>query len=230
MCGRYSLFARRGVIEERFDVTVPDDIEPTYNAAPGQHLPVVTDETPETVVRQEWGFVPEWADDGFSAQINARAETADEKPAFRDAYRSRRCVVLADGFYEWAEADGEKRPHRVEFADRRPFAMAGLWARRTPETTQAGLGDFGAGADGPSEDDPEETFAVLTTEPNEQVADLHDRMPVLLDPADARSWLGDPDPGLLRPYPGDDLQVYAVSSRVNSPANDDPGLVEPVEG
>lgn len=239
MCGRFSLFVPPADVEERFGVALPEGFEPTYNAAPGQRLPVVTNHDPDAAVRQTWGFVPSWADDGFSGLVNARAETAADKPAFRDAYRRRRCYVLADGFYEWAETDGGKRPYRVEFADRRPFAMAGLWERRTPDATQSGLDDFGAGGGEAGNDggtdraggpEARETFAVLTTEPNDLLADYHDRMPVLLDPDGARAWLESPDEELLTPASPDDLRVYPVSSRVNSPANDDPGLVEPVEG
>ena len=161
---------------------------------------------------------------------NARTETVGEKPSFRDAYERRRCLVPADGFYEWAEREGGKQPYRVAFEDDRPFAMAGLWERWTPTQKQTGLGDFGGG--GPDRSvDPVETFTVLTTEPNELVADLHHRMAVLLRPEDEERWLTAEDPrDLFEPYPADRLRAYPVSRLVNDPSNDSPQLVEPVEG
>jgi putative SOS response-associated peptidase YedK len=226
MCGRYTLFTPRDTLAERFGAAFPGDLEPRYNCAPGQSLPVVTD---DGVERMEWGLVPEWADDDGSAQINARAETVAEKPTFRDAFATRRCLVPADGFYEWVEGPDGKRPHRVAFEDDRVFAMAGLWTRWTPATEQAGLGEFGAdGPDGPA---PRETFAVVTTEPNDLIAELHHRMAVVLDPDEEETWL-DGSTGeaaaLLDPFPDDEMVAHPVSTRVNDVANDDPTLVDPV--
>ncbi|WP_254765933.1 SOS response-associated peptidase [Salinilacihabitans rarus] len=232
MCGRYTLFVDPDDLEERFDATFAEPFEPRYNAAPGQRLPVIADDEPETIHTLEWGFVPPWADDDANAPINARAETVAETPTFRDAYRrdgaAGRCLVLADGFYEWVETKDGKRPYRVAFEDGRPFAMAGLRARWEPPTTQASLAAFGDGAD--PEDDGRETFAVVTTEPNDLVADLHHRMAVVLDPGDERRWLTGDDPSdLLAPHPAEEMRADPVSTAVNSPANDDPSLVEPVE-
>jgi putative SOS response-associated peptidase YedK len=229
MCGRYTLFAERATLAERFDVTVPDDLSPRYNCAPGQPLPVVASDAPDRMTRKEWGLVPSWADDDTGAQINARGETVAEKPTFREAFRERRCLVPADGFYEWVETDEGKRPYRVAFADGRPFAMAGVWARWTPPTAQTGLGDFGA--DGPSDPEPRETFAVVTTEPNDLVAGLHHRMAVVLAPGEEATWLhGSPEEAraLLDPYPADEWTAHEVSTRVNDVSNDGPALVEPV--
>ncbi|WP_435194992.1 SOS response-associated peptidase [Natronomonas sp. EA1] len=227
MCGRYSLFTPPAELEDRFDVTFDVDWEPRYNLAPSQSLPVVTNHDPERVSLQTWGLVPEWADDGFSGLINARAETADEKPAFREAYQRRRCLVFADGFYEWVETEEGKQPHRVALEDDEPFAMAGLWERRVPEQQQTGLGDFGgSGPTGGPE--PEETFTILTTEPNDLVGELHHRMAVILPKGREREWLERPDEELLTPYPSDRMRAYPVSTRVNSPANDDASLIEPV--
>lgn len=232
MCGRYTLFAPPDEVESRFGATFADGFEPTYNAAPGQALPVVTDEAPETIQRFEWGLVPSWADDrsefGF---INARAETVREKRSFAGAYERRRCLVPADGFYEWVERDGGKQPYRVALDDDAVFAMAGLWERWTPSTGQTGLDEFGGGT--PDADpDPVETFTVVTTEPNEVVADLHHRMAVVLAPDEEETWLtGDPDEvaDLLDPYPPDGMYTHPVSTAVNSPEHDSPALVEPVE-
>ncbi|MFB6309527.1 MAG: SOS response-associated peptidase [Haloarculaceae archaeon] len=227
MCGRYSLATPPADLAERFDVRVPDDLSPRYNCAPGQELPVITSRSPDRVERLEWGLVPEWADDDSRASINARAETVTEKPSFADAFERRRCLVPADGFYEWADRGTGKRPYRVAFEDDRPFAMAGIWERWTPPTAQAGLGDFGGGG---VEVSARETFAVLTTEPNDLVADLHHRMAVILSPEEERRWL-EAGPGealdLLDTHPDDELHAYPVSSAVGDVSNDSPDLIEP---
>ena len=234
MCGRYSLFTPQPNLRARFDAEPTRSLEPRYNCAPGQELPVIRDDTPGRIDFLRWGLIPSWADDESVGNrlINARSETVREKRSFRDAYESRRCLVLADGFYEWvAGDDGSKQPYRVAFADDRPFAMAGLWERWTPKQTQTGLGDFGGG--GPDRDpDPVESFTILTTDPNDLIADLHHRMAVILAPDEEETWLhGDPEAvsELLDPYPDDNLRAYPVSTRVNSPANDAPDLIEEVE-
>ncbi|MFC4358927.1 SOS response-associated peptidase [Halobium salinum] len=235
MCGRYTLFTPQAELEERFGATPERPLEPRYNCAPGQALPVITDDAPDTMQLFEWGLVPTWAetksDAGF---INARSETVREKRSFAEAFERRRCLVPADGFYEWTETDSGKQPYRVAFEDDRPFAMAGIWERWHPKARQSGLAEFGQG--GADDPDPEstvvETFAVLTTEPNATVSGLHDRMAVVLAPDEEDAWLdADPDAAgaLLDPYPDDAMHAYPVSTRVNSPRNDDPSLVEAVE-
>jgi putative SOS response-associated peptidase YedK len=222
MCGRYTLFTSAEKLAERFGTERPD-IEPRYNCAPGQELLVVTGE--EAFARQRWGLVPEWADDDANPPINARVETITEKPTFADAVEHRRCLVPADGFYEWDEGKG---PHRVAFEDDRPFAMAGIWSRWEPPTRQAGLGEFGSG-DASADPDPIESFAVVTTEPNDLVSDLHHRMAVILDPSEESTWLhGSVEAALdcCDPYPSKDMTAYPVSTRVNDPRNDDPSLIE----
>ena len=235
MCGRYSLFTPPADLARRFDVAV-EGYEPRYNAAPGQSLPVIAGRDTSRVTRMEWGLVPSWADER-DGHINARAETVGEKPTFRAAFEradgelaAGRCLVPADGFYEWVDEDGGRQPYRVRFDDDRPFAMAGLWSQWRPETTQTGLSAFGDG-DGPTTDpDIVETFAVVTTEPNDVVADLHHRMAVILPAAAESRWLsaGPGEAGdLLAPYPGDGMEAYPVSRAVNDPANDSPELVDP---
>ena len=243
MCGRFSLSVPPADLEARFEATPPEDLGPRYNCAPGQALPVVPNDEPDRMRRMTWGFTPSWADESFDL-INARAETVREKRTFADAYESRRCLVPADGFYEWSESGGTKQPYRVAFDDDRAFAMAGLYESWEPSERQSGLGEFGGasggprGSDGTGRDGADgagservEAFTVLTTRPNDLVSGLHDRMAVVLDPDDESAWLsGDLDhESLLAPYPDNDLRAYPVSTRVNSPANDDPGLVEPVE-
>ena len=229
MCGRYSLTLTAGDLAERFGTAVPDDWEPRYNCAPGQQLPVVAGDDPDAFRRMTWGYIPPDADEARDL-INARTETVDRKRAFAESFKSRRCLVPADGFYEWSDRDGRKRPYRVAFEDERAFAMAGIHATWEPSTPgrQAGLGEWGGGSDDGAADERVEAFAVLTTEPNDRVADLHHRMAVVLPRERERDWLaGDVTKAeLLEPYPGDDMRSYPVSTRVNSPANDDPSLIE----
>lgn len=249
MCGRYSLFAPPADIEARFDAAFDYEFEPTYNAAPSQGLPVVTDADPDTIQRMEWGLVPSWADDRKDhGYINARAETLGEKRSFADAYESRRCLVPADGMYEWvSKSGGGKQPYRVALPDDAIFAMAGLYERWEPPQRQTGLGEFGGGSaehssadsraakprDGDDEggqDEVVETFTIVTTEPNDTVSELHHRMAVILDREEESQWLtGDTDAvaDLLDPYDGA-MRTYPVSTAVNSPANDSPALVEEV--
>lgn len=230
MCGRYTLFTPPSDLEDRFDASF-DGVEPTYNAAPGQELPVITDENPAEVRCHSWGLVPSWVEDPDDASrpINARSETVGEKPTFREAYRSRRCLVPADSFYEWVSGEEGKRPYRVALEDDEPFAMAGLWETWEGEPAQTGLGDFGEGESDRTR--RVDSFTILTTEPNDLVADLHHRMAVVLPRGRERDWLTADDPSdLLRAYPAEEMRAYPVSTRVNDPANDDSSLVEPVEG
>lgn len=240
MCGRYSLFAPPEELEERFGATFAEQFQPRYNAAPSQSLPVIADDSRNTIGTKEWGFVPPWADQrsdfGF---INARAETLDEKPTFRDAFaresrdgfRMGRCVVPADGFYEWVEESGGKQPYRVALPEDRPFAMAGLWAQWQPPQTQTGLDAFGGGGDaGATDPDTVETFTIVTTEPNETVAALHHRMGVILDDSEIDTWLtADTATAaeVLDSYDGE-MRAYPVSTAVNDPSNDTAELVEPL--
>ncbi len=231
MCGRYTLIVEAEELEERFDATGRESFQPRYNMAPSQELPVITADEPETIKQLTWGLVPSWADDDSGGLINARSETIDEKPAFRAAYERRRCLVPADGFYEWVETESGKQPYRVAFEDDRLFAMAGLWERWEPETTQTGLDAFGGGTEtGENPGGPLETFTIITTEPNDLIADLHHRMAVILPPDREREWLSAADPSdLLEPYPADEMRAYPVSTGVNNPSVDEPSLIEPIE-
>jgi putative SOS response-associated peptidase YedK len=240
MCGRYSLFVPPADIEARFDATFAEPFQPRYNAAPRQSLPVIADADADTIDTMQWGFVPPWADDRSDFEfINARAETLAEKPTFRDAFeqssdgdlRVGRCLVPADGFYEWTERNGAKQPYRVTLADEEPFAMAGLWAQWKPDQTQTGLDAFGGG-DVDAEPETLATFTIVTTDPNDLVADLHHRMAVILPAAREREWLtadSEAAGDLLQPYPDDEMQAYPVSTAVNDPSNDRPEVVERVD-
>ncbi|WP_251343768.1 SOS response-associated peptidase [Haloplanus halophilus] len=227
MCGRYTLFTPAEELAGRFGTAVPD-LEPRYNCAPGQDLPVVTGEDPTRMRRQRWGLIPSWADEASTDLINARAETLTEKPSFADAFERRRCLVPADGFYEWVDRSSGKRPYRVAFEDDRPFAMAGIRSRWEPPSRQTGLGEFG---DGEVAGDPEpvESFAVVTTEPNDVVSDLHHRMAVILDPDAESTWLHgsvEEAADLLEPHPAEEMTAYPVSTRVNDPQTDTAELIE----
>lgn len=220
MCGRFSIFADPERLAERFNATAPaEGLVPRYNAAPTQDLPVLLNQGDRVIQLLRWGLVPFWAKDPSigNRMINARSETLAEKPSYRTALRKRRCLVLADGFYEWQKVPGGKVPMRVALKSGEPFAFAGLW-----ETWDAPDGDL------------LRTFTIITTSPNDLVAPIHNRMPVILLPeyeavwmdnaAHQEAWLD-----LLRPYPADLLTAYPVSTRVNSPSNDDPSIVQPIQ-
>lgn len=217
MCGRTSLFIPQGELEDQFDARVVTDggYQPRFNIAPGDRLEVITNEEPDAIDRYTWGLVPHWADapdDGF---INARSETAHEKPAFRDAWTRRPCLVLSSGFYEWQRQNGgPKQPYRV-YREDAAFAMAGLWNEWRDKTGRQ-----------------LRTVTILTTEPSDVVGPIHDRMPVVLPRDDESRWLtAGPDERreLCRPYPDDDLAAYPISTAVNDPSNEDARVIEPLE-
>ena len=217
MCGRYTLSTPAGRLAEEFQLDSTVEIPPSYNVAPTQQVAaVLEDEEGRRLEMLRWGLVPSWADDPDigARMINARSETAPEKPSFRRAFRGRRCLIAADGFYEWKREDGGKQPYYFRMQDGRPFAFAGLW-----ESWEKGDGEL-------------RTCAILTTRANSVLEEIHDRMPVIL-PSDAYdAWL-DPDADreelgeLMIPYPGDDLETYPVSRFVNSPRNNDERCIEP---
>jgi putative SOS response-associated peptidase YedK len=240
MCGRYTLFAPKEDVEERFDARFEGPYERRYNAAPSQELHVVRDVTPGRITTAEWGLQPAWADTRSDAGfIDARAETALEKRSFAPSMAGAasadgeslagRCLVPADGFYEWAEADDGRQPYRLRRPDDQLFGMAGLWTTWRPTERQAGLGEFDAD---PADVPVVETVTILTTEPNDVAARVHDRMPVILDRKKEGRWLEADAEGaatLLDPYDGA-MGLYPVSHDVNDPANDLPGVVQPLEG
>jgi putative SOS response-associated peptidase YedK len=221
MCGRYAITTAPEAILRLFQVPGPvPNFAPHYNAAPGQELPVIrhNPETGERVLGTLlWGLIPYWSKDRKIAWkcINARGETAKTAPSFRDAYKRRRCLIPADAFYEWKANGKAKHPYAIAMRDRRPFAFAGLWENwKDPKTSEW-----------------VRTYTILTTKPNEVVAPLHDRMPVVLAPGEYDQWLDtSTDPAsLIRPYPLDDMATWPVSTRVNKPENDDAAILERVE-
>jgi putative SOS response-associated peptidase YedK len=225
MCGRYThLFQWRQLHRLMTLVSPPWEFSPRYNVAPTQSAPVVRAEPAgRRVDPMRWGLIPSWASDVSigSRLINARAETIAEKPAFRSAFKSRRCLVPVSGFYEWKAIPGEKRkqPHYIRpSADDDLFFFAGLWERWSPKD--------GAG-------DPIESFTIITTQPNELMATLHNRMPVILDPPERDAWLAADAspaslPAMLRPYPSELMMALPVSLAVNNPRHDAEDCILPV--
>jgi putative SOS response-associated peptidase YedK len=216
MCGRYELHTHPAVLALLYGVPFPEDMKARYNVAPSHELPIVrvNRDGKRELAAMRWGLIPHWAKDksiGYKT-INARAETVATAPAFRDSFKWRRCLVPATGFYEWRKVAGGKQPYHLGMIDGSPFAFAGLWSRwKSPQ------------------DEWIDTFTIVTTEANELTGKIHNRMPVILAPEDYARWLDAeaPDAGeLLKPYPADEMRAYPVSTRVNKPANDDPGLIE----
>jgi putative SOS response-associated peptidase YedK len=221
MCGRFSLGASATKLAELFDLTEVPNWAPRYNIAPTQELLVVVKapEHPDRQVRRHrWGLIPSWAKDrGIGNQlINAQAETVPTKPAFRAAFRKRRCLVPADGFYEWTQQGGQKQPYYIRLRDGGPFAIAGLW-------------EHWEGQEG----GPVDSCTLLTTSANDLIGAFHHRMPVILNPTNYDLWLDAAvqEAGrlqaLLQPYPSENMVAYPVRTMVNNPANDDPGCIEP---
>ena len=219
MCGRYSLTTPLDHLIEVFDVPpVTFDYRPRYNIAPSQDVPVVaSDREGARMGLLRWGLVPARADDRAigSRMINARAETLLDKPSFRKAAVSRRCLVPADGFYEWAREDSRKIPYWIHSPDREPMGLAGIWERWHPEGPESVY-----------------SMAIITVDANEGIQHLHHRMPAIVPAANRKAWLDTETPvadamSLLKPYEGM-LEAYPVSTLVNSPANDEPGCIERV--
>jgi putative SOS response-associated peptidase YedK len=227
MCGRARLSS--DVSELKLVFSIPPhrptpNIAPSWNVAPTDPLPVVrydarAGERSLDVMR--WGLVPFWAKDikvGF-ANINAKAEGIESKPAFREAFQRRRCLVPVDNFYEWKKTPTGKQPYAIAIADRQLMALAGLW-----ETWRSPAGER------------VRSFAIITTTPNELCAELHNRMPVVLKPEGWPAWLGEePDnepqiKALLAPYPSEEMVAWPVSPRVGNVRNNDPSLIEPIVG
>jgi putative SOS response-associated peptidase YedK len=224
MCGRYRLSRRKQIVEEYFDAQGEEDWSPRYNIAPTQPVPVIRHHPHEprrVFSLMRWGLIPNWAKDmsGSGGMINARSETAAMKPAFRDPMRFRRCLVPADGFYEWRKTGTSRQPYCFEVHDGQLFAFAGLWdGWRDPSGQWI------------------RSCSIPTTTPNSLTSPVHDRMPVILSREAYDLWL---DPGmtdvdvlsdLLKPFDARLMRSFAVSSRLNQVANDDEACSLPIEG
>lgn len=224
MCGRFASNLTWQQLHEIYGIVAPQpppaaaDARPLYNIAPTQSVPVVrlNSAGQRELALLRWGLIPSWSKDakiGYRL-FNARAETVATAPSFRAAFKRRRCLVPATGFYEWKRLDGDKQPYFIGLRDRAPLAFAGLWERW----------DKGEA--------PLETVTIITGEPNALVAEIYDRMPVILDPADYEAWLHAGDTAipqaLLQPFPSQLMAAYPVGKRVNSAKNDDPTVMEPM--
>ncbi len=223
MCGRFTLATEADKLRWAFPGFIfPDDIQPRYNIAPSQNVAAVLNDGESRVRELKWGLVPHWAKDPKigNRMINARSETLSDKPAFRAAYRRRRCLILADGFYEWRKDPGAKTktPVYIRLASEGPFTFAGLWERWDP--------------DGES---PLLSCTIITTEPNPLVAEIHNRMPVILPTEAHARWLapGDTPPDalseILRHFPASEMTAYPVSRLVNNPKADAADCIAPAE-
>ena len=219
MCGRYLISADAQTIADHFGLMPAPEHTPRWNVAPGQDIPIVRSERDGTRTWSQvrWGLVPHWSKDPTIGQrmINARSETASDKPSFRTPLKKRRCLIPTDGFYEWSATDDGKQPWCIRAEGAGLFALAGLW-----ELWRKG-------------DTPLETCTILTTTPNRMIRPIHDRMPVIVTPADYNLWL---DPmnedvtsleTVMQPAPDELLYAFPVSRHVNRPVNDDPRCAEP---
>jgi len=219
MCGRFTLTVNPAEFQDSFpDFGFPPVFAPRFNIAPSQPLLAIPNDGRRQATFFLWGFIPSWAkDSGFERRlINARGETLAEKPSFKGAFKYRRCLILADGFYEWQGTGKTKTPHFIFMKSRQPFAFAGLWS------------------DWESSDGSRlKTCTIVTTTPNEVVAPIHKRMPVILPPTAYLAWL---DPRLrtdllplLKPYPAEEMDAHPVSDLVNNPKNDRAECVVPLQ-
>ncbi|WP_394140384.1 SOS response-associated peptidase [Cytobacillus oceanisediminis] len=220
MCGRFTLTETIQKLQMAFEFEYSGgEIVPRYNIAPSQNILTVIGNGEQRIGKQmKWGLVPFWAKDekiGFK-MINARAEGIDSKPSFKTPFKRKRCLILADGFYEWRKTEEGKQPYRFIMKDEEPFALAGVW-----DTWNKG-------------ENPLMSCTIITTDPNEVTEEVHDRMPVILKKSDFEDWLNpnfnDTDylKSLLVPYPAEKMDKYPVSSKVNSPKNERAELISPL--
>lgn len=222
MCGRFAFYSPHESVTRLFGVADAPEVEPRWNIAPTQYVATVRVDAASrrSLAMLQWGLVPSWAKEKSigTRMINARAETLGEKPSFRSAYRRRRCLVLADGWYEWQRSGAVKQPYLITFADREPFGMAGLWESwRDPESGE-----------------PLETCCIVTTQAAPGIAGIHERMPVVVPEECREAWL---DPGndaagaldaMLVPWSRGGLEARPVSRRVNDARNQGADLVQPL--
>jgi len=222
MCGRFTLTPELKVLAERFSIspTPTATYNPRFNIAPSQPVIVIGDDGQRYMKVMKWGLIPSWAKDPSvgNRMINARAETIAQKPSFRAALKKRRCLIPADGFYEWQKLSMVKQPVRIVLKSREVFGMAGLWEHWTSPANEEVL-----------------TCTIITTIANELMREVHDRMPVILNRDDEGRWL-DPkvdDPavllGLLKPYPSELMEFYTVSRSVNLPVHDGADCIVPLD-
>lgn len=218
MCGRYTIIAKAEEVEKRFNVEVPSDYHPRYNAAPTQVLPVITNESPAGLSFFHWGLIPQWAKNkNISTKLfNARVETLQEKASFKNALKSRRCLIPADGYYEWKKTSKKaKIPYRIILKNKSLFAFAGLWEAFEDENQNLA-----------------HTFTIVTIDAPPELSKIHERMPVILNPETEHAWLENNRPSddyldLLFTLNKAPMDFYSISSRVNAVQHDSPDLIKP---
>jgi len=215
MCGRYALTSPPAVIAERFHLLWTPEVRPHYNIAPSHMIPAVR-ETGQgrELAFLKWGLIPAWAKEASIGMklINARGETLADKPAFRSAYRQRRCLIPADAFYEWKAVAGRKQPYCIRLRDEGPFGMAGLWERWKDANGQT-----------------VESCTIVTVDANALIAELHDRMPLIVEPGDYDAWLTAASKELPVAVPAQEMRYYPVSPLVSNARNDVPACLEPID-
>jgi putative SOS response-associated peptidase YedK len=221
MCGRFDIHSAIDIIARIFHIDIIDfDIRPSYNVAPSQDIPiVVSDGRRNRLISSHWGFLPSWAKEMKTAysMINARAETVDTNRSYKDSFENHRCLVIADGFYEWLKQDKVKLPYYTRLKSKNPMGFAGLYNHWTSPEGETIC-----------------TSTIITTDANELIKPLHDRMPVILHQGDFRLWLNphEQDKGILlpilKPFPSEELEAYRVTPKVNSFKYNKPDNIEPV--
>jgi len=217
MCGRIGFTKPKEQILKRFSLErAPEHLSVLYNISPSQNALAILNKFPNELVLCRFGLVPSWSKENTTSytMINARAETILEKPTYKRLIKSKRCLVLSDGFYEWQKKADKKIPYRIILKNEEPFAMAGIW-----DHWGEGENEFFS-------------FSIITTSANKLVAGIHDRMPVILDPEDESKWLQDTPMNfvlsMLRSYPPEKMEAYPISNLVNSPANNSPDIIKPL--
>ena len=218
MCGRFERSSPIERIASKFNITQARLIvEPSYNIAPSQNILVIIEQGTRQFMSCRWGFIPSWAKDPSIGHkmINARAETVASKPAFRSAFRKHRCLIVANGFYEWQKTERKKVPYYIRLKSGEPFGFAGIYSTWVSDTAES-----------------IDSCAIITTDANDLIRDVHERMPVIIPHDKVDHWLNDVTNQatlleMLRPYPAEEMQMYEVSTKVNSPTYDSPDVIEP---
>ncbi len=213
MCGRFTITDSKDDLEEYFKVKVDNDFRPQYNIAPTQHSLVILNTEPQIAQSVFWGLKPVWfkPEQKLAVLNNVRSENLREKRTFHPHLKSRRCLVLANGFYEWQATKEGKQPFYMTLKDKKPFVFAGLWSEDKIEDVVI------------------KTFAIITTTPNILMKPIHDRMPVILNPGDDKKWLEEPNLDLLNPFSPERMTAYKVSKEVNKTSFDIAELIEPIQ-
>lgn len=218
MCGRFTLTTTPDVMAQQFQLTtITASLSPRYNIAPSQSVAIITNSQPDHLQPVQWGLIPKWAKDPLIGNklVNARSESAFEKPSFKSALKMRRCLIPTSGFYEWKTVGGKKHPMFIYLEDAPLFAFAGLW--ETWENPNSGATVL--------------SCSILTTEANDDIASIHHRMPVIVAPDDYATWLNADElttqQALMRPFPNGHVGAYEVTREVNTPYVDAPYLVQP---